>query len=652
MRFRLLATVFACMPLWNAFADLPPIEAYGRLPEITSAQISPDGKKVAAITNFSGTTRLVVYDIDKGPVKHLTIKESKARSVTFHDNNHVILRASETTRTSGFQGEYEFSAAFSVALDKNNPVQLLRRTTGIFPAQSGLGKIVGSGKKPGYVLMPAFMGGLGQKPTYDLLTVNMDTGPGRVHVRGTDDTIDWFSDAQGSILARERYSNSRNEYKIQRYVNKNWVTVFEEKNVNVPPMSILGVMPDSSGLIFIQTNQENGGFDWLMKLDFNGDISGPVLATDTKEIDTVYQDNERRVLGVRYAGAHPSYEFLDSKLEASYKSILGIAPNATIYLDSWSDDRTHVLYNIFDASVGDIWMIHEAESNRIVQIANNRPDLNPDQIGIVAAINYQSRDGLTIPAIVTAPASFSFDAPTPHPLIVMPHGGPAEYDRIDFNWMAQYFTSRGYIVLQPNFRGSTGYGQDFKEAGRGEWAGKMQDDITDGVYALQMAGYANSSETCIVGGSYGGYAALAGAVFTPELYKCIVAIAPVSDIPRMLADTKRERGQNHWVIDYWEEIILNGDTRREKLESISPVNFAKNARAPILLLHGDDDTTVPIEQSRRMNRALERANKDVTFVVLKGEDHWISVEETRIQLLNEIDLFLREHMPIPEKAAP
>ena len=229
---------------------------------------------------------------------------------------------------------------------------------------------------------------------------------------------------------------------------------------------------------------------------------------------------------------------------------------------------------------------------------------------------------------------------------MLPHGGPAAYDRFDFDWMAQFFANRGYLVIQPNFRGSTGFGEAFQDAGRGEWGGKMQDDLTDGVNALVKAGYVDAENVCIIGASYGGYAALAGAVFTPDLYKCVIAIAPVSDLNRMLSDGKRRYGSNHWVVSYWEDILAEGDARRKKLRSISPVNFAENATAPVLLIHGDDDTVVPYAQSTRMRNALKRADKEVELIKLKGEDHWLSVADTRMQTLRAMEQFLDTHMPV------
>lgn len=624
----------------------PPLEAYGDLPQISSAEISPDGAHYAIIANVSEGSRLIVLDENTDFVSQIGIESIKARNTEFFDNDHVILSVSETTRTTGFRGRYEYSAAFSYNIETSNIQQLMWRIEGIFPAQSGLGSIIGQGRDPGKVLMPAFMGAAYTDPLLNLLSIDLETGRGRTQTRGSQHTVDWFSDGNGEALARELYDNSRNKYSVQHYDNKKWKTIYEEKDVEIPPMFMAGVMPDKSGLVFASAFDEAEGFDYLMKLGFDGEISGPILSRDDREIASIYTDRNRFVLGVRYSGLEPEYDFLDEQLQASVEFMQGNLPEATIYLDSWSNDRSKVLYRVFEVSIGAAWLTHNVAEGTVSILASSRPDIPAEAIGPIFGIEYQARDALTIPAIITLPPGVDITDEVGLPLIALPHGGPSAHDRLDFDWMAQFFANRGYAVLQPNFRGSSGFGEEFLDAGRGEWGGKMQDDITDGIKALATIGIADPDRVCIVGASYGGYAALAGATFTPELYKCVIAIAPVSDLNRMMSDEKRQMGSNHWVIDYWEGLMADGDARRAKLDAISPAKFADAVQAPILLLHGDDDTVVPIRQSTIMERALKRADKSVKFVKLKGEDHWLSVAETRLQLLQEMDAFLKQHLPV------
>lgn len=645
----ILATIFTVM--CGSFAataqdNRPDLEAYGSMPLISSAAISPDGTKIATIANASDGSRLIVFAYGGEVIKQVGIANMKARNVSFYGDDHVILTVSDTTKTRGFRGEYEFSGSFAVSLADDRIVALLKGTKDIFPAQGGLGKIVGSGRSTDQVLMPAYMGAAGSNPSFDLLRVSLKHGRGRVQERGNPYVRDWFTDSQGEAIVREEYNNRADTYQIKHQVDNRWVTLYEDEDAPIPPISIYGVMPDDSGLVFIATTDDSDGFDELLKLDFNGEISGPLLAEEGKEIDQIYTDGERRVIGVRYSGAEPTYGFIDEKIAIAHEMVVERLPYATLYLDSWSKDRSKLLYRMFEATVGDVWLLVDANTGAFNILVNNRSAIPADQIGTVSAITYPARDGLSIPGIITIPPGVSLEDDPELPLIVLPHGGPSSYDRMDFDWMAQYFANRGYLVLQPNFRGSTGYGREFRDAGRGEWGGKMQDDITDGVEALAQSGMADPSRVCIVGASYGGYAALAGAVFTPDLYRCVIAIAPVSDLNKMLQTEKRESGRHHWVVSYWEGLMADGDARRAKLESISPVNFAENVKAPVLLLHGDDDTVVPYDQSRIMERALRRADKPVELIKLKGEDHWLSVADTRLQTLREMDRFIAEHLPI------
>lgn len=631
----------------HAFAEYPkpPLEAYGALAQISDAELSPDGTKVAAIANVPDGARMVVFDLNGGGISDpIGIENLKARGVEFFDNDHVILRASETKTTFGFRGEYEYSGAFAIDIKANEVKTLLKNTRELFPAQSGLGRIVGRGEKDGEILMPAYMGKRHTDPSYDLLKVNLGYPAGRNYAKGTGDTRDWFVGKNGKVLARERYNNKHDIFRVQWRDDGKWKTIFErEQSI---PFSILGVMPDESGLVFSRIQDDTVGLNGLMKLGWDGEVSGPIIPVQNAEIESIYTDNNRALIGVRYAGVEPDYAFLDERLQTSFIQVSEALPDATIYLDSWSDDRDIVLYHVFAPDLGDVWLIHKGADNSLAMVANRRPAIPADAMGYMMSIEYKARDELAIQAILTVPPDFDPETTPPLPTIIMPHGGPAAYDRFDFDWMAQYFANRGYAIVQPNFRGSKGFGQAFEDAGRGEWGGKMQDDITDGVDALVTAQITDPNRVCIVGASYGGYAALAGAVFTPDTYRCVVAIAPVSDLNQMLRDERREHGNNHWVVSYWKDVMAEGEARREKLQSISPVNFATNAIAPVLLLHGDDDTVVPFGQSKDMERALKRAGRYVELVTLKGEDHWLSVADTRMQTLREMDRFISEHLPV------
>jgi len=229
---------------------------------------------------------------------------------------------------------------------------------------------------------------------------------------------------------------------------------------------------------------------------------------------------------------------------------------------------------------------------------------------------------------------------------VLVHGGPASRDVPGFDWWAQAIASRGYAVLQANFRGSTGYGDAFLEAGYGEWGRKMQTDLSDGVRWLADQGVIDPARVCVVGGSYGGYAAMAGPTLDTGVYRCAVSVNGVSDLRRMVDREARRRAEDeNAAVRYWNRFMGAERLGDRSLDERSPVRLAAQADAPMLLIHGRDDTVVPVEQSRLMAQALRRAGKPVELIELDGEDHWLSRSDTRLTMLTAMIDFLLEHNP-------
>jgi dipeptidyl aminopeptidase/acylaminoacyl peptidase len=276
-------------------------------------------------------------------------------------------------------------------------------------------------------------------------------------------------------------------------------------------------------------------------------------------------------------------------------------------------------------------------------IADAWPGVPPAAIAPVRNLTYKAGDGLEIPAYLTLPVGREAKN---LPLIVLPHGGPEARDEPGFDWWAQALASRGYAVLQPQFRGSAGFGRKFVEAGHGQWGRKMQSDLSEGVRHLAKEGIVDSKRVCIMGASYGGYAALAGATLEPDVYRCAVSVAGVSDLPVMLKDEVRSAGGvNRTGVRYWAKFMGTSFQKRGELDAVSPAAQAARAGGPILLIHGKDDTVVPFEQSEIMHRALKRAGKPVEFVTLAAEDHWLSRGATRLEMLKRAVSFVEKHNP-------
>lgn len=629
---------FAAVAVAGAANAAPPIEAYGELAQIRSVALSPDGRHVAYLSSRDELDTLNIYELGKGLAGAVRTDGVKARDVYFAGPDHAIIRTGKTTSVFGYRGRLEFSAAFAYSLRSQNISPLPRKMEDIHPAQEGLGRIVGLYEDGEQVMMPAYMG-RGEYSTYDLLRINLESGSGRLLKRGRGNTIDWIVEPSGKILAREDYNNKNNKYEVFSEVDGRVQVIFEAQSPR-PPFSLVGVKPDRSALVLV-SDSETRNRSSLYELGFDGKVSGPLFARATADVDRVLLDLNRVAIGVQYSGFYPTYSFFDPELNTIFKSVQATFSGAAVYLESWTEDFQKLLIYVEGTGSSGAYYIYHRDQNILQSIASTRPDIGADDVAQVLTIEYKARDGLTIPALLTLPLSGQTQNA---PLIVMPHGGPEAHDKVGFDWMAQYFANRGYMILQPNFRGSDGFGVDFRDAGAGEWGGKMQDDVTDGVQALISSGRVDPSRVCIIGGSYGGYAALAGGAYTPDLYQCVAAIAPVTDLPSMLRTERRDHGSNHWVVDYWQELIGDPRAENDKLKAISPVNAADAFLAPVLLIHGKDDLVVPIEQSRSMQRALNRAGKSVELIELKGEDHWLSTSDARLASLKALDSFVREHI--------
>ena len=234
------------------------------------------------------------------------------------------------------------------------------------------------------------------------------------------------------------------------------------------------------------------------------------------------------------------------------------------------------------------------------------------------------------------------------PVIVMPHGGPAGQSLPDDaeSWWREAIASRGYAVFEPNFRGSTGYGRDFERAGWGQWGKLMQTDVSDGLAALAAQGIVDPKRACIVGWSYGGYAALAGATLQSGLYRCAVAGGAVSDLAGMLAyEYDHTGGSRSSAMRYWRASMALKGIDDPAAAAVSPARIANRLQAPLMLIHGHDDTVVPFSQAQEMVDAAHRAGKEVQLVVLPGEDHWLSTGATRTRMLDAMMGFLETNNP-------
>lgn len=623
----------------------PTLEDYGALPAVQMMSVSPDGSMVAFRRHSAERDLVVVYSLAEGKVvTGIDVSEIRPNRLYFLDHSRVILVASEERRVWGYRGSHHISTAFALNVENNEVSQLLRPGDNIVTGQLGLGEIVGVSADGKQVYMPAFVPEKfgGTISDYALMRVNLDSlRRPRIALRGSRDTIDFFVDDDGNVLAEEIFNNRHDVHSIVSWHGGEAVELYREET-EIPSIGVTALTSDRKSLIFRAGSQTTDRLTYYTMSLADGAVSEPIFEREDADVEAVLADVNRIAYGVVYSGLTPQYDFFDEALTGRMAALEGRFAGNAVWLTDASPDRRHLVIRVEGRDTsGDYYLFTDEDKLRF--LASTRPGIAPEDVNPVVGYEYPARDGVSIPSLLTLPRKHA-ENPRKLPAVLLPHGGPEAHDWLGFDWLAQALATEGYAVIQPQFRGSSGFGLQHLLAGRGEWGKKSQEDITDALDNLVAEDMVDPERVCIVGASYGGFAALAGGAFTPELYKCVVSINGVSDVRKMLAQEKSDHGRSHWALAYWNEVIARGDTSKATLDSISPASAAERFTAPVLLVHGDKDKVVDWEQSRHMERQLKRAGKRVKLVKLKGEDHQLSSPTTRLECLKETVAFVNAHI--------
>jgi dipeptidyl aminopeptidase/acylaminoacyl peptidase len=380
---------------------------------------------------------------------------------------------------------------------------------------------------------------------------------------------------------------------------------------------------------------DNSGHRALFSIALDGTLKRElVLARPDVDIDNLIRiGRQSRVVGASYATERRQVEFFDPALKKLSASLSKAMPGLPLvsFVDASADESKLLLFAGSDVDPGRYYLFDKATRN-LSEVLPVRPQLAGMTLATVKPVTFPAADGTQIPAYLTLPPGSDGKN---LPAIVMPHGGPGDRDEWGFDWLAQYFANRGYAVLQPNFRGSTGYGSAwFQQNGFKSWKIAIG-DVNDGGRWLVKQGIADPAKLGIVGWSYGGYAALQSAVVDPALFKAIVAVAPVTDL-----ETLRSESANFTNYNIVDAFIGRGPHVREG----SPAQNVGRITAPVLMFHGDRDQNVGVGESRMMASRLKSAGKQAELVEFHNLDHYLDDSSVRAGMLDKMDLFLRASM--------
>jgi dipeptidyl aminopeptidase/acylaminoacyl peptidase len=640
-------------------ASAPPsVKAFSHTPGFTEVALSPDGTMLAMDEPAPPDYRIIVIRIKDGQRLRAVAVDgnNKLRSLYWADDKTVLMDISvamHVVADSKARENWEVRRTFAIDLDGDKPRMLLMDSDWDRSGVTGATLQAIDIGKPGKILMSTLDWSATRQRmqtgtklhddrrdtgwSHNLYEVDLATGRGREIATGTSYTSDWVVGLDGTPVARSEWNGELDQYSVLGREGDAWNRIFALSDGEEPWLA--GMTADGRSVVMIGENGTDRSKAWGLPLD--GSPAAVLYEDPEGDVVNVITDPRTRVV-VAYliSGGETDVYYVDEKRRNQAKSMSRTFAGKEVTAIDRSRSGRRILVRAGTPAEPPIVYLVDFDRGAADIVGEAYPELVGVALGKVRAFSYPARDGTSIPAFLTLPPGV--EEAKNLPLVVMPHGGPHSHDSSDFDWFSQFLASRGYAVLQPQFRGSTGYGKAHREAGRHQWGGLMQDDVTDGSAYLVKTGAVDPRRICIVGASYGGYSALAGAAFTPDLYACAISINGVSDLPKVLADRERRYGSQSDLVDSWREHI--GAPTDPQVIARSPARAAANVRAPVLLLHGTQDTVVPILQSEVMDSALTAAGKPHKFVRLDGEDHWLSRASTREQVLTEVERFLATNL--------
>jgi dipeptidyl aminopeptidase/acylaminoacyl peptidase len=631
MRWGWLGAVAACLVVATG-AGAAPLEVYGRLPTIENLALSPDGTELAYVANV-GDKRIIRVETVEGhhPLGQIAAGSDKLRALEWADNENLLIESTNAYYIPWRGSEAELGITLNYNVPSNTVFNVMDKVHGTSHLSGGLPQPRRVGGKT-----MLFVPGGTRSGLYGVLTVfAIDPVTGEVlqTETGTKNTGGFLVGDDGKVSARIDYDDDTKRWSLMTRQGNDWREAYGvTAGIDMPSLIGLGTAADTVLIRTIENDAE-------VYREFNtGTGAVTPLALPAGANGVIHDPLKHTLIGTIAVDDRYRYTFFDPHDQATWNSVADAFPGEGVQLVSWSEDRKHIVILVDGPRDGSAYEIVDLNAHRADLLGPAYADIGPADVAEVRSISYAAADGLAIPAFLTLPNGKD---PKNLPLVVFPHGGPAARDEPGFDWWAQAMASRGYAVLQPEFRGSTGYGWPFFTAGFGQWGRKMQTDLSDGVRYLASQGIVDPQRVCIVGASYGGYAALAGATLEHGVYRCAVSVAGVSDPMYMMGRIPGEGSGERYLERFFGVTGFN-DSR---LNEIAPLAHSGQADIPILLLHGTRDSVVPHVQSKLMYDALMRDGKQVTFISLDSEDHWLSSTKTRQRMLEETVKFLEANNP-------
>ena len=630
MRGRLAAaaaTLFALAA--PASAAPPPVAAFGRAPAVVDAEISPDGQHVAILGGGVERRYISMATIDQPSLPRLDLGDVETVNLRWAGNDYVLATVAYWDK-EGPRVAYRIERHITVNTKAQAIARFLNTGTNNYWVRTGQPILqITAEAAPRAVVVD--LAGAGTDVD-GIWLVDPATGRGKLSERGDLDTYSWDVDRSGE--ARVRMDAGRVGLWARPKGKGAWTPLIADEAARKTTRFLGYTEPEDAAYL-----QKDG----KIIVQSLADGTSKPYADGGQTANLMWDIDRNTAVGVISQVERPVRVWTDPEIGAAHAVLARAFKAQDVSLHGWSQDRTRFVARVAAPGAAPVWYLYDRPRKEVSLLAEEYPELKGVEFGTTRWITYKARDGLEIPAYLTLPPG----APArgaKAPLIVMPHGGPTYRDDFDFDYMVQFLATRGYAVLQPQFRGSAGFGEKFEKAGHGEWAGKMQTDLLDGIKAAAESGDVDPARVCIVGASFGGYAALAGAAFHPDDYRCAVSIAGISDLGQLLIEEGRAYGRDSGPTAALKVQI--GGATREVLAATSPVRHLDAIKAPILLIHGDKDTVVSVAQSQLMAERMKAAGKPFELIVLEDENHYLIKSANRTRTLEALEQFLAKNLPV------
>jgi dipeptidyl aminopeptidase/acylaminoacyl peptidase len=642
---------------------LPALEAFAHLPRITRAALSPDGKRVAELRNLEDQTVLVTRTLDSDDPPRVVMRSDKHRFTIrwfkwVSDERLVV-----GTRGVGvglMEIDHGEVGMISVRADGSGAFRLLERLSDFSP--------IGGSYTSGGVALPTRVVDWIPDDGHHILveivepgnvdasvySVNVDTNGSKRVLRDHPDISNWLTDATHRVRVGLRRREDDVAVMVCDPDGSNWRVAWRYKTLSRESVWPLGFGTDPNRLFVSADHQGRRAIfevdlrdaQLTRQLKFSHpvhDVGGPLLHSKaTGEAVGVWSGRIGAATDESAGAAQESGQahYWVSAFRRPLDAVDRALPGSQNHILTWSNDNQRALVHSTANGRPDQFFVarfSDAAPPQLQALIDPYPELALDQLVGKRPVRVEARDGRLLMALLTLPRG---PVTTGLPAVVMPRSGAQADDDMRFDPWVEFLASRGYAVLQLDFRGSIGEGYEHMAAGLQRWGLEMQDDISDATQWLIRSGVADSGRVAIVGASYGGYAALMGVVRTPGLYRCAVSLAGVTD----LIELARRFWDNRTLRASFERQIGDPDRDREQLLATSPARLASRIQVPVLLLHGTEDSTVPYSQSEAMAAALKASGKTHKLVTLAQGDHALSRNEHRAAYLRELEGFLAENL--------